>query len=735
MLWSVHVSAPPELKAALWVLACAAFAAIAALRGAEGQPLALVPHEHRGGGDTYLIVRLAVGADEDALDHALVAVADDPSRCPLGPPPAEARRWLDAHVLSLLPLPSHPQLAERLEPAAIRRAIAGAHARLASPFAGLVGDDLRRDPLALRALSEPTPGRLGFLSADAGPTLNARGDLLAADGRRALVCLRPGPSVQDLWARLQSSLSGHPVEFTLVGAAARDEAARAAVIAAPGSLIALAAALTLLLSLALRRVRPVLALLLAVLGPAALLAAAVAPLDFHDVPLLALAIGAAAAPARPDLAVAAVTALALAPLLLTPYPALQTWAAAWALALAAAALARAAVQPLLLTCLGGQPDPPAPRGGEAPPPLRRAHAVPAALACAALLSLGTWSFRHVRPLAPTAPAPAESAAEAEVRAEFFDPHDVAVLASPGDDLPAALERAALDLPGLAPLLPGARLDAPGAFVVPTGELEARQQALQKLDIRGRLELLRVSVAEHGMRPDAFAEFLRGVQADLDVPPTADAAQGGPLGPWLRTTHDPSGAVLTRIYLSPGTAALPPLTAADGRPLAVRGPGVFARAEQSRLSDRAGLTAAAGAWLAALLVWLSTRRLALALALALAALTAECGLVFILHQLGRPFGAPLLPVFLLAGALAIVAGLRATRDLALGRPPLDPGRLAHAVGPLAAALALLTAPEPAWREFGLAAAIGVLLAHAVGGLAGPALHALLDRAGERLLRRR
>lgn len=735
MLWSVHVSARLELKAVAWFLACAAFAAIAVLRGAEGQSLALVAPEHRGAPDTYLIVRLAVGADEDALEHALVAIADDPSRCPLGPPPAEARRWLDAHVLSLLPLPAHPQLAERLEPPAIRRAIAGAHARLASPFAGLVGDDLRRDPLALRTLAEPTPGRLGFLSADAGPTLNARGDLLAADGRRALVCLRPGPSAQDLWARLQSALSGHPVEFSLVGAAAREEAARAAVIAAPRSLGALAAALVLLLSLALRRVRPVLALLLATLGPAALLAAAVAPLGFHDVPLLALAIGAAAAPARPDLAVAAVTALALAPLILTPYPALQTWAAAWALALAAAALARALVQPVLLTCLGGQPDPPAPRGGEPPPPLRLAHAVPAALACATLLSLGAWSFRHVRPLPPTAPAPAESATEAEVRADFFDPHDIAILESPGDDFPAALERAALDLPGLAPLLPDARLDAPGAFVVPTSELAGRQESLQKLDIHGRLELLRVSVAEHGMRPDAFAEFVRGVQSDLDDPPTADAALDGPLGGWLRTTRGPDGAVLTRIYLSPGTSPIPSLTAPDGRPLAVRGPGVFARAEQARLSDRAGLTAAAGAWLSAFLVWLLTRRLALALALALAAITAECGLVFVLDQLGRPFGAALLPVFLLTGALAVVAGLRATRARALGRPLIDPGRLAHAVGPLAAAFTLLTAPEPAWRDIGLAAAVGVLVAHAVGGLAGPSLHALLDRAGERLLRRR
>jgi hypothetical protein len=737
MLWSEQVSAPPELRPLAWVLACAAFAALAVLRGAVGQPLALVPHEQQGPGETYLVVRVAQGAPEDALDPALLAIADDPARCLLGPPPAEARRWLDAHILSLLPREAHSQLAERLEPEAIRRAIAGAHARLASPFAGLVGDDLRRDPLALRALSEPAAGRLGFLSADAGPTLNARGDLVAADGRRAVLCFRPGPSAQDLWARLQPRLAGHPVELALAGAAAREDAARSAVIAAPRLLTALAAALTLLLALALRRVRPVLALLLAVTGPAALLAAAVAPLGLHDVPLLALAVGVAAAPARPDLAVAALSSLALAPLLLTPYPALQKWAALWALAVAAAALARAVVQPALLAWLGGQPEPPAARGGEAPPPLRLRWAIPAACACATVLALGAWSFRHVRPPMSLVPALADAAladAEAELRGEFFAPDDVAVVASPGDDLPAALERAALDLPGLRPLLPAARLDAPGAYVVPAAELAGRQESLHKLDIRGRLELLRAAVAEHGMRPDAFAEFVRGVLADLDDPPTAESALDGPLGAWLRAAHDPAGAVVTRVYLSPGSAAPPPLTAPDGRPLALRGPGAFARAEQARLSDRAGVSAAVGAWLAAFVVWLTTRRLALALALALAAIAAQCGLVLALDGLGRPFGAPLLPAFLLTGALAAVAGLRATRSRALGRPAIDPGRLAHATGPLAAALALLTAPEPAWRELGLAVAVGVLVAHAVGGLAGPALHALLDRAGERLLRR-
>src|SRR5690606_34031182 len=159
-------------------------------------------------------------------------------------------------------------------------------------------------------------------------------------------------------------------------------------------------------------------------------------------------------------------------------------------------------------------------------------------------------------------------------------------------------------------------------------------------------------------------------------------------------------VVTRVYLSTAQAPLPPLTASDGAPLDLRGPGVFARAEHGRFSARAGALAAAGAWLSALVVWLATRRLALALALALAAVVAQCGLLALLYLLGRSFGPLTLPVFLLAGTAAAVAGLRALRALAAGRPWLDVGRLAHALGPLAAALALLAAPEPIWRSLGL-----------------------------------
>lgn len=713
-----------------WLAVCATLGLVAAVRGSEAQVWGLIPAAHRPVTEIDLRVRLDEAAPDEALEPAIAALEPIAGRCSLAPPPAEARRWLDAHALSLLPKEHHPALADRLAPEALRTTIAGAHARLASPFAGLVGDDLRRDPLRLAELGPEFAGRLGFL-AGAGPEVSSRGDLLALDGRSALLCFQTGASGHELRDSAAALVGAHPVALAVVGAPARDDAALAALAAAPRVLLTLAAALTLVLALAFRSVRPVVALLLAVLGPAALLAALVAPLGLLDLPLLALAVGISAAPARPDWTVTALSALALTPLLLTPYPAWQTWGLAWAAGLAAAGLARRVVQPALAAWLA---KPPAERGPLArpdPPPLRLRIALPAAAACAIILSLGAWSSRHVRFDSPS-PLPLAdpelAAAEAAVRAEFFRPEDLAVRHSPGDDPEEALARAADELPSLLALVPAQidRLDAPGAFAVAEPELKARLDGLQALDIRGRLELLRATIAELGMRPDAFGEFIRGAADDLRDPPSPASALAGPLGPWLTGKHGPEGLV-TRAYLASGTEALPP-------ELDLRGPGVFARAEHGRFSARAGAIAAAGAWLSALVIWLATRRLALALALALATIVAECGLLALLHLLGRSFGPLTLPVLLLAGSAAAVAGLRAVRGLAAGRPWIDPGRLANALGPLAAVLALLAAPEPVWRSLAIATGLAILAAHAVGGLAGPLLYALTSRAAERFERR-
>ncbi|HEY8378995.1 MAG TPA: hypothetical protein VIK91_21030, partial [Nannocystis sp.] len=247
-----------------WLAACMALGAYATSRGSEAQAWGLVPAHHQPAPEHALLVRLDDDAPDEALGPALTALEPLPGREPLAPPPAEARRWLDAHALSLLPREHHSALADRLTPDALKAAIAGARARLTSPFAGLVSDDLRRDPLRLDDLAGPgLSGRLGFLSftPTGGPDVSERGDLVALDRRRALVLVRSAASPQELRDRAAALVAAHPVEIAVAGGPARDEAAAAALAAAPRILTSLVAALTFVLALAFRRVRPVLALI------------------------------------------------------------------------------------------------------------------------------------------------------------------------------------------------------------------------------------------------------------------------------------------------------------------------------------------------------------------------------------------------------------------------------------------------------------------------------------------
>ncbi|MFY0540056.1 hypothetical protein [Nannocystis pusilla] len=629
-----------------------------------------------------------------------------------------------------MPREYHSALADRLAPEALRSAIAGARARLASPFAGLVGDDLRRDPLRLAELAPQLAGRLGFLAA-AGPEASVRGDLVAPDGRSALLCFHHEGSAEGLRTSAAALLAAHPVSLTVVGAPARDDAAAAALSAAPRVLTTLAAALTLVLALAFRSVRPVVALLLAILGPAALLAALVAPLGLLDLPLLALAVGISAAPARPDWTVTALSALALTPLLLTPYPAWQTWGLAWAAGLAAAGLARRLVQPALAAWLGKPAAERAPFGRPDPPPLRLRVALPAAAVCAIVLSLGAWSSRHVRFDSPS-PLPLAdpelTAAEAAVRAEFFRPEDVAVLHSAGATPEEALARAAEELPALLSLVPTQveRVDAPGAFAVAEAELKARLDGLLALDIRGRLELLRATIAEFGMRPDAFGEFIRAAGDDLRDPPSPERAGRAARAVARRQVQPRRHGHARLLGERAGRAAG---VARPARPRRVRprrarpllrprrrgrgrrrvavgaggvagdappGPGPGPRAGGDRGPVRpAGPAPPAGP----------------------------------LVRPAHPAGAP-------AGRLRRGGGRPARGPGPRRRPPVDRSRpLRQRPRALAAALALLAAPEPVWRSLGIAAGLAILCAHGVGGLVGPLLYALTSRAAERFYRRR
>ncbi|MCA9698468.1 MAG: hypothetical protein KC431_13140, partial [Myxococcales bacterium] len=189
-----------------------------------------------------------------------------PERVPFAPPKTEITRWLDAHALYLLPVDAHPALAERLSDASMLAEVQGLEARMSSPLFSVSGEQPRRDPLALAQLTAREAGRFGHVAATPGsdePQVGANGDLLAASGDRALVQLVSTRTPALLLEDLRAALGDLPVEVAIVDPQLREQAAREDVGEDAGPLLlACLAALTLLASLALRRLGPVLVLVI-----------------------------------------------------------------------------------------------------------------------------------------------------------------------------------------------------------------------------------------------------------------------------------------------------------------------------------------------------------------------------------------------------------------------------------------------------------------------------------------
>lgn len=734
--------------ALLW---CAAMAGLATWL--SGQPAGpdglegLVPPEHRP--PPASLVRLTLrGADGDADDEQWPQIVDSlgpllPGHTPLAPPPGEARGWLDAHVLARIAPRDHAALARRLEPAALRAAVAGVRARLASPLFGVGDEDPRRDPLGLRALSEAEPGHLGFLTATRGPTPAASGDLVSADGRSLLLYLRTDLPADDLHAWISAQLTarfkvGPGIELIVVPITLSSGAVAGPGMRAVDLLAATIAGLALALALGLQRLRAALALVLVVGAGAPLVVAIAGGMPLLSGPLVLVALGVAAGLAPlvgPAGAGAALRlSFALLPLLLLPYPAWQRWAWAWALALLGLAAAARWLGPALLGALAARPP------ASAPPP-RAWPSAPALGLCAALLAVGTWSMGHVALVRFET-----SAADAVAAADFFTPSRVAELRSAGADEVEALTAAIADGARLAALVPDAatRVDAPGLLLLDPAESEARQAALAAMDLPGRVELLRVALTEQGLRPDAFGEFMRALRPGR--PPTPEAALGGPLAGWLTSRLEPADfgvAAVSRVHLAAG------LPAGLALPAGLRGPAVFSHVEVGARNARLGLVLAASAWLSAFLAWIGARRLAVALAAAGAGLAAQAGALALAVAAGGVGLALLLPALLLVGALTADLAARSCVDVAAGGRA-SPGSTAEptaaepaedvptttAIGrgrpgvalacQVVPGLVLLATPEPAWRSFGLVIAFGGVLGFALATRAAPALCALLRR---------
>jgi hypothetical protein len=486
-------------------------------------------------------------------------------------------------------------------------------------------------------------------------------------------------------------------------------------------LAAVFAASILVLALGLRRTRTALALVLVVAAAMPLVVLLAGGVRWLDTPVVLALLGVALALAVPFIPRPGCTApgmgpslrlaLALTPLLLLPYPVWQRWAWLWALAVVVlAVVVRGLAPPLLRLCAARPPAPAIARPRRGWPPL-------VALALwAALLTVGTWSSRHVPEVRHDL-----GAGDVALAAEFFAPSRIAELRATGADEPAALTASIDDAARLAALGPevARHVDAPGSLLLAGADADARQAALATLDLPGRIDLLRVALTEQGLRPDAFGEFIRAL--DPARQPTPEAALAGPLAGWLATRLEQSADgvdAVSRVLLAddlPDDLALP---------AGLRGPAVFVHAEARAGGARLGLVLAAAAWLSAFLTWLSVRRLALALGAALVGLAAQAGALALVVAAGG-VGLPLLlPALLLVGActteLAARRGEAPVPEDIRDRPALA---VACQVAP---ALVLLAIPEPAWRSFGLVLGCGGLLGLALAIHVAPGLCALLRR---------
>ena len=775
------------------LVAVAGFGLAAGPSPSSGAREGLVPELDRSSHRTYALIRV----DADAL-AARAAAAEDPSdsseqsetssdprailaeasfaieealgeaRRPLAPPKTEITRWLDAHALYLLPIETHTALAERLDDEAMRAEVQGLRARLSSPLFVVSGTQPRRDPLGIHELSERESGRLGHVAELPGseaPQVSASGDLLAASGDRLLIGLDETRPLSELETALEAALEGLPVEVVVL-----DPRARAARVAAQLDddwvqlSVACLAALLLLLSLVLRRVVPVLTLAGCLVSAYAIVVAAAAGLGLGpfslgglDVPsvalvLVGLGLGCDAALRLPKLgpgtwAPPLLCGLALAPLILSPYPLWQAWALWWLLAQLVITVVMRLVFPVLLALFRVEP-------AERPPGFRLAPApILAAAVCVVVIGAGAYVIPQLdyRSLAQL-PIDDELSAsyERELVRHFFDPSMVVEARSePSADADAdaegsspaarALDAAAPTTMALASLVPtvARRIDSPGSFVLPRDELEARREALVKLELRTRMDVLSGQLEDQGLRAEAFAEFLRGA-ADVDDLPSAQAALDGPLGPWIRgylveSEDDDAQVVVLRTFVElRGRAGQlsEPLDAEtlDGLP-ALHGPAIAALVDQRELGSRVGLVLAAGLWLSGLVVWLGSRSFATALATVFVAACTELGLGVGLFWFDLPLGPQWLPIALLTGVAASLAGARACESVRLGRR-LDARTILLATGcSIAVGVVMLGGPQPLWREWGLGLALGTSLACGLGLFVTPGLDAMfggLDR---------
>ncbi len=703
--------------------------------------------------DIWLLVQVRPDASGERARQDLVQVTAalgeqlDDVHIPLAPPASEIAMWLDEHLFYLLAPSALSDLAVKLEPQAIAASVAKIRAELGSPLFGVLAHDVRRDPLGVHGLLRDVEGTFGFVPTHSGdpgdaPRVTVAGDLRAADGRSVLMKVRPVDDFDRLEARARQFVeqSGAALDVTLVGPALRErEAAETSRRGRVGVFTSLLAMLTLLLAVSLRRARPVFLLIATVASALAIFLALEPRVGLLDVPLLVLLVGFGCEGALHIHRIslrgwpsALILMTALLPMWVSPQPLWQDWSLCWCIGFAVLLLGTRAVYPAGLRMCGSGLH--WPQTGFR---LRPMLGVAAVTTCGLLVG-GAWAIERMQqkpgyPLAVTDPGLA--AVEGHLERWFFDPTQVVWASSRAPTPELALAEASAVARELVPTLgPTAiRIESPGSFVVPPEQLEARRSELKNIRLGDRLEQLRAILADHGMRPAAFGEFLTGA-GNLERVPDPKTALEGPLQPWIAglMRQDNSEAAYiadTRIHLRPGVP-VPEVSL-----FKLHGPPRANLDVQANFDRRLGLYTLSGLWFGALFVWLGTRNMAIALASGLAALAAQSGLLLLIHIFGVAASPLLIPVILLTGAAGIIAGGRACRCVDQGQPFSAGGFLLTSLCQLAAALALLFSSVPLWREFGLMAACGSVLATGLGVFVAPGLYRMLNLVTAKLQERR
>jgi hypothetical protein len=726
-----------------WLVLAAVCAALLSGRVVtRGGSEALLPLDDRQLVDEPLVL-LQLRDDAATEDPSLLltesasAIAErlGEERVPIAAPAGEAAAWFDAHALFLVDDAALGQIGGRLGDEAISDAIENLRARMSSPLFGVSGEEPRRDPLGLLGHLEDDGGRFSSTRGPGTSTVTAAGDLLAADGTACLLQLRTTRPSDAVLADVQAAIGDRPVFAAWVGPRHVEQSARALVDDAGLRLVAIAlAAIAAVLAAALRRVRATLAILVCLVTSMLFAAIALPEIDAWGLAIVILWLGFACEGALHLQRISArgwpaatVLASAMAPLWLSPYPAWQHWSWAWAVWVALAIVPLRVVLPAIHARIGGDVS------WEGRGFSWRALPVLASLLALSCLVAGVVAVSSLRYRGAERVALGEygaSAAQRRLHDEFFDPAAIVRAQSEGPDPAAALERAALDARALADSIPAeiVRVDSPGLWVARTPELERRRTALLALELPARLEHMRATLEAKGFRPDAFGEFLRGA-AMQDGAPTAAAMLSGSLGPWLRRYLVPGKPAAVRAFVQLSADAdvgVPRIRDADGQAIALHGPAVASRRDRASFADWLGIYALCQMWIGALVVWLGTRSLTIAISAAFSTLATQCAVLAAMALLRLPVGPAMLPALLLVGASATISAGRSCRAIDLDRPLFATGIIVTSLCQVAAGVALLGSGVAMWRTMGLVVVLGATTASGIGLFVAPGICRVLRR---------